>query len=156
LEKLLYSLSLISRRDFDLLVIGKDKKMAYFQALTKKLKLDKNIRFFGERSDVMRFYQLADALVIPSFYDPFANVTLEALAMGLYVVSSRTNGGHEILTQENGVVIETLDSLEAIGAALEHAMQHPKNRKSSEKIRLSVKHLDFSNQLAQFTNLCLQ
>ena len=46
------------------------------------------------------FYQMADALVIPSFYDPFANVTVEALAMGLFVLSSKHNGGPEILTKK--------------------------------------------------------
>ena len=67
------------------------------QALAAKLNIQRRVTFFGPQKEIRPFYQFADALVIPSFYDPFANVTVEALAMGLFVVSSKSNGGHEIL-----------------------------------------------------------
>jgi UDP-glucose:(heptosyl)LPS alpha-1,3-glucosyltransferase len=92
--------------------------------------------------------------VIPSFYDPFANVTIEALAMGLFVLSSKQNGGHEILTQENGKLIEDLLDLETMIDALKIAMQKKKTGKSSQLIRDSVKHLDFSNQMRTLMEAC--
>ena len=42
----------------------------------------------GYPDNVLKFYKIADCLVIPSFYDPFANVTVEALAMGVFVITS--------------------------------------------------------------------
>jgi len=45
-------------------------------------------------------YFAADLLVHPSFYDPCALVTLEALACGLPVITTRTNGAHELLPPE--------------------------------------------------------
>lgn len=150
LEKLLQGLSLLEGRDFHLSVVGKEKNLSHFQSLAKKLHLENQVRFFGPRSDIRSFYQLADCLVIPSFYDPFANVTVEALAMGVFVVSSKANGGHEILTEGSGECIENLFDPASVAEALKVALAHPKTEQSAHRIRAGVAHLDFANQLRYF------
>ncbi len=50
----------------------------------------------------------------------------EALAMGLYVVTSRFNGGKEVLTPQSGSVIEELTSPESVAQALKTALAFPK------------------------------
>ncbi len=154
LDRLLTGLSLLKRGDFHLSVIGKDKQMDLYKAKAIRLGLKERVHFFGPSQEIRLFYQLADALIIPSFYDPFANVTVEALAMGLYVVSSRTNGGHEILTKTNGAIIEDLLDPEAMVEALEKAMQNRKTRASAISARSSVEHLDFSNQMRLLMDSC--
>ena len=155
LKQLMHALSRLKQRDFFLSVIGKDSRQEEYQMLARKLSLDRHIRFFGPQKEIRPFYQIADALVIPSFYDPFANVTVEALAMGLFVVSSRSNGGHEVLNPDNGVVISDLLDLDAIVQSLETAMHHPKTLTSSQQIRNSVQHLDFSRQLQLLIDACI-
>jgi UDP-glucose:(heptosyl)LPS alpha-1,3-glucosyltransferase len=155
LDNLLEALPLLNSKEFHLTVVGKDKNIAHYQSLARKLKLDQHVRFEGPRSDTRRFYQLADALVIPSHYDPFANVTVEALAMGVRVISSLSNGGHEVLTEENGIKIASLDKKEAIAFALQTAMAQIKTKESAEKIRASCSSLDFSSQLSFITDRCL-
>lgn len=155
LHQLLIALSRLTTKDFHLSVIGKDNKMAEYIAKTDDLGLSQNVRFFGPQSDIRPFYQMADVLAIPSFYDPFANVTIEALAMGLFVVSSSYNGGSEILTSENGLVIQDLLDPDSIAGALEEALKHPKTTLSAEKSRDSVKHLDFSMQMDLLMKACL-
>lgn len=151
LNVLLEALSRLKTRDFHLSVIGKDNQTELFQAKAHQLGLKNNVRFFGALEYITPFYQLADALVIPSFYDPFANVTIEALAMGLQVVSSKQNGGHEILTKENGIVIEDLLNPDSLTLALEQCMARQKNKQA---IRNSVEHLDFSKQLEILMKVC--
>lgn len=133
--------------DAHLSVVGQDKDLSFFKKLLVSLKIENRVHLFGPQKNTSEFYQLADALVIPSFYDPFANVTVEALAMGLTVVTSKTNGGHEILSSENGVVIDTLEHADAIEAALRLALQRPKTAQRATLIRNSVSHLDFDHQL---------
>jgi len=147
LTPLLKALSVLPFKDFHLSVLGKDRDITKFIKLVENLGLKEQVSFFGPRPDIRRFYQFADSLVIPSFYDPFANVTVEALAMGLFVVSSTSNGGHEILKGENGTIIEDLLSPDAFSKALTTAITRPKTWIRSQSIRNSVKHLDFSDQL---------
>ncbi len=154
LSSLLEALSRIKTKDFHLSVVGKDNQIGRFQAKAFRLGLKNKVRFFGPQEDITPFYQIADALVIPSFYDPFANVTVEALAMGLFVVSSKQNGGHEILNGFNGSVVEDLLDIDSFSRTLNNCLHHPKTRTSAEKIRNSVAHLDFSKQLDQLINLC--
>ncbi|MGB7128360.1 MAG: glycosyltransferase family 4 protein [Candidatus Rhabdochlamydia sp.] len=147
LSKLLQALSLISNQSFHLSVIGKEYHLADFQQQVSALNLESKVTFFGPRNDTYQFYQYADSLVIPSFYDPFANVTIEALAMGLFVVSSARNGGSEILSPTTGTVIESLEDISSFAQALHTALAHPKTEKSALAIRESVKSFDFSHQL---------
>lgn len=52
-------------------------------------------------------YRGSDALLHPTFYDPCALVTLEALACGLPVVTTRRNGAAEVMRDgREGFVIE--------------------------------------------------
>ncbi len=145
LGQLLRALGALKRKDISLSVIGKETHWEKYRDEARRLGL--NVHFFGPQKDPRPFYQMADALAIPSFYDPFANVTIEALAMGLFTVSSKTNGGCEILTPENGAVIEKLTDPDAIAAALAIALARPKTAARAKKIRKSVRHLDFSHQM---------
>lgn len=146
LGRLIAGLKALNKPDIHLSVVGKDKNQKKFEQMAKGLQ----VTFHGPQEDVRPFLQSADCLVIPSFYDPFANVTTEALAMGLFVVSSMTNGGSEVLTPKTGCIIE-----ERIEDALEIALQHPKTPESAQYIRNSVKHLDFSTQLRSYLEICL-
>ncbi|MES2122883.1 MAG: glycosyltransferase family 4 protein [Chlamydiota bacterium] len=154
LEKLLNALSKIPDRNFQLNVIGKDKDLPFFKRKVEQLRLDGKVFFHGPQANAIPFYQLADALIVPSLYDPFANVTLEALSMGLFVFSSTYNGGKEILTPENGAIIPHLDDAHTFANMLDHGMNKQKTMQSATAIRNSIKHLDFSAQLQKISDLC--
>lgn len=154
LFSLLEGLSLLKTRDYHLSILGKEKNMTLFKRKVKDLRIDSHVTFFGPQNP-LPFYKIADCLVVPSVYDPFANVTIEALAMGLFVISSKYNGGKEILNEETGKVIDNLFDPESICHALQIALQRPKTWISSEGIRSSVKKFDFSLQLQKVIDICL-
>lgn len=155
LSALIKAFAHLKNEPVELSVIGKDKHLKRYKALAEKLGIASQIHFFGKRDDAHTFYQLADSCVIPSYYDPCANVTLEALAMGLYVVSSKTNGGFELLSKETGCVIDDLlDPLSCL-KALRTALEHPKTAKSAKKIRTSVKEYEFEKQFLPMIKTCL-
>lgn len=150
LGQLLKALERLSGEEFHLTVIGKDKHQNQFEALTAKIK--DRVTFLGPQSQTIPFYQMADALVIPSFYDPFANVTLEALAMGLTVISSKSNGGSEIL--KDGIVIPDLLDIDSIVECLKKALRSPKQFERAAAIRNSVKTYDYSHHLQTLVQAC--
>ena len=79
------------------IVVGKEKRLSSYQKLAKKLGLGEKVHFTGPRSDVERFYQLADILLLPTHYDPFANVILEGMVYQVVPITTRQNGASELL-----------------------------------------------------------
>jgi len=55
----------------------------------------------GAVRDLPALYPAADIFLLPTLYDPFSNACLEALAVGLPVITTRANGFSEII--EDGV-----------------------------------------------------
>lgn len=83
-----------------LLVVGKDKKESKFRHLAQSRYLDQRVIFAGRQDDVRPFYGAGDALALPTLYDPFPNVALEAMASGLPIITSSKCGAAELI--ENG------------------------------------------------------
>ncbi len=67
------------------------------------------VAYLGRRGDVARLYAAADALILPTLYDPFPNVCLEAMAAGLPVIVSRIAGISEVIDGDSLVVEEPRD-----------------------------------------------
>jgi len=79
-----------------LLVLGKGKSARY-ETLAASLGVASQVHFLGHRDDIAPYYRAGDALVLPTFYDPFSNACLEALACGLPVITTKHNGAAEVI-----------------------------------------------------------
>jgi len=109
-------------RESRLVVVGKGDSRPY-QAIAARSGVGERVAWLGARSDLERWYASADVVVLPSRYEPFGNVHLEALASGLPVVASVRAGGAEVIADGvNGSVVDPLDS-RAVTAALERFRQ---------------------------------
>ena len=53
--------------------------------------------FLGVADDLPALYAAGDIFLLPTIYDPFSNASLEALAAGLPVITTRANGFAEIM-----------------------------------------------------------
>ena len=155
LAYLLQALSLMKNEPFHLKVIGRDSKASFFQKLTKTLGLQNKVAFLGSQNSVIPDLETSDTLVVPSTYDPFANVTLEALAMGLFVVTSKYNGGHEVINEENGCVIENLYDPFSFVEGLKKALATPKTTESIKKIRATIQNLSLEHQIEKMVDQSL-
>jgi UDP-glucose:(heptosyl)LPS alpha-1,3-glucosyltransferase len=92
------------------LVIGQDKKLPDYEKAAKELGLEERLLFLGKKSDVRPYYGAADALILPTLYDPFPNVILEGMACGLPVLTSTKSGGAEVIEEgKQGYVHDALD-----------------------------------------------
>lgn len=76
------------------------------------------VQFLGPRSDLEIVYAAVDGMILPTRYDAFANVTFEAAAAGLPIVTTRSNGAAEWLSADACCVIEEPD-----GDALANALR---------------------------------
>jgi len=63
-----------------------------YEARIDRLGLTSGIHWHGSTSDVFPYYAAADLFVLPTQYEPFGIVIVEALACGLPVITSRLAG----------------------------------------------------------------
>jgi len=97
-KEMLELLAMIQDKPFKAFIVGKEKKLSEYQALTVSLGLEKKVVFTGPRDDVATFYAAADIFLFPTRYEPFSNVILEAMAYGNAVITTWQNGASEILS----------------------------------------------------------
>lgn len=89
-----------------LVIGGKGPSEHYLRQRSQELGIDHNVYFTGYIDDATRnkLYQSADVAVVPSLYEPFGIVALEAMAAGTPLVVSDTGGLREIIQHEvNGL-----------------------------------------------------
>ena len=129
--------ALVSRRPrAQLLVVGHDSKENRYRSHAADLGLDRAVHFLGRRTDAEACYGAADVYVLPTHYDPFANSTLEALASGLPVVTTRSNGGGELIDEGvHGNLLEAPDDPECVSAALDTWLDAQRREEGSRAAR---------------------
>lgn len=125
LESFLRALAVPSAKKIFGIVVGKDKALARYRGLAGQLGLADRIVFTGGVSDTRPYYAAADVFVLPTLYEPFGLVCLEAMAAGLPVVTSTACGAAELITEGvEGLVTDALD-VEAISGAIHRAIAKP-------------------------------
>ena len=93
-----------------LLILGRDKHAGRYRKLAKRLGLAGRAHFVGAKSDVRPYYAAADVFIMPSIYEPFGNANMEAMAMGLPVITSTKSGAAELVSAASaGHVCDALD-----------------------------------------------
>jgi UDP-glucose:(heptosyl)LPS alpha-1,3-glucosyltransferase len=87
-------------RDYFAIIVGKDKHLQRYMSLSERLGLIAKIKFVGPVRDIDRYYVDSDILMLPTRYEPFSNVVLEAMRGGNAVITTYQNGAAEILDDE--------------------------------------------------------
>ncbi len=111
-----------------LAVVGSTEGSPYPQ-LAQSLGLSSRVHFLGFRLDLSEIMRAVDLFVFPSRYEPFGMVVSEAMASGLPVVTTRTTGASEIVTQACGVVLFDSEDSHDLAQALEKFANDPDLRK---------------------------
>lgn len=110
-------------------------EMARLKTLCHELDLDDLVVFLGKRSQetLPYYYSAAEILIMPSHYESFGMVALEAMACGTPVVTSQV-GGLAFLVQDGitGFVVPSGDD-ESLARTLEKLMRDPELREKLGK-----------------------
>ena len=143
---LIQSLAEMSGRErLQLLIVGGDdraeREIERLRTVARAAGVDQLVRFVGAvpHEEIDAYYNAADVVVVPSFYESFGLVATEAMASGVPVVASRVGGltstvadgrsGYLIPWRCPGPFAEKIDLLlenrplrEALGAAAAQSM----------------------------------
>jgi UDP-glucose:(heptosyl)LPS alpha-1,3-glucosyltransferase len=125
-----------ARPDTRLLVVGNDSDVSQWQERVRRRGLTARVCFLGGRGDPEVCYGAGDLYVLPTRYDPFANATLEALASGLPVITTDTNGGCEVIVPgRHGAVLPNTDATQPLLQALLQWTERGQLQQAAEAVR---------------------
>jgi UDP-glucose:(heptosyl)LPS alpha-1,3-glucosyltransferase len=88
--------------------------------------------FAGPVSQMAPLYGAADIFLLPTVYDPFSNACLEALSVGLPVITTDANGFSEVLENEQLGTRCSVGDDQALVKALEYWLPHDVREKTRQ------------------------
>ncbi len=107
----------VSHPDAQLVLVGEGSEDIHnceveLHRFVEENELGDQVRFTGMVEDVADYLRASDAFVFPTEQEAFGLAAVEAMACGLPVVSTRTGGLADFISEENGAIaIETDDEL---------------------------------------------
>jgi len=125
---LLEALARIKEKRDDLIfdIVGDGPNRAEYEKLANEERgLADIVRFHGMKSkqEVAEFMKRCDFFVLPSLFETFGVVLIEALACGKPVIATDSGGPNEIITEEVGMLVPPGDS-EALAQAIDFMLDH--------------------------------
>lgn len=124
---LLKAINLIKneREDFVLDIIGEGIFRKEYENLANELDIPELVRFHGRKNkeETANSMQECDFLVLPSLYETFGVVLIEAMACGKPVISTLNGGQGEFVNDRNGILVPA-ENPEALAKAIEYMLEH--------------------------------
>jgi glycosyltransferase involved in cell wall biosynthesis len=115
-----------------LVIVGGGEQFVYLQNLSESLGVKNSVIFTGEipHERITDAFAAADILVLPSIFESFGIVLIEAQAMGKPVVCTRVGGVPEALIEkETGIIVEPRRP-DQLAEAIISILSNPKMAKS--------------------------
>lgn len=110
--------------DARLIIGGSGPEAEALEALSAELGIAGKVKLGVWIDDVSVALDEADIFVLPSRDEPFGIVMLEAMARGLPIVTTRTQGPTQVLTDESAYFAD-IDSVDTLLAGLQQVVANP-------------------------------
>lgn len=135
-----FSIALSKNDNLRLNIIGKGPLEDSLIHLINKLKCGDYIQLMGhkDRRDIGLVFMKSDMFVLPSQRETFGVVLIEALSFGLPCIAFKGSGPDDIITPENGILVENQNPESLAMAILE--MIDNLGRYDSERIKQDTLH----------------
>jgi glycosyltransferase involved in cell wall biosynthesis len=106
--------------EFDLIIIGDGPERSALGALAQESRVGDRVRFAGAvaQDELRQYYGAADALILASSREGWANVLLESMACGTPVVASNVGGTPEVVAAPEAGVMMAERTPEALADAV--------------------------------------
>lgn len=127
-----------SEKNILFLAMGDDAgDMKRLKKLAKSLGVEKNVLFTGKVTDdeKISLLELSEIFSFPSQWEAFGIATLEAMARGNAVISTKTEGGNFLIQKENGFLFD-YNNLKDLKKFLEILIKSKILRKEMQKCNI--------------------
>lgn len=102
----------------NLKIFGQGPEKSRLETMIRDYGLEPRVELMGlqTREDIARVHQSSDCFVLASESETFGLAFIEAMAMGLPVIGTRSGGPEEFINEENGLLIDVNNKDELIKA----------------------------------------
>jgi glycosyltransferase involved in cell wall biosynthesis len=104
---------------------GDGPERASYEALADTLGLAHRTRFLGWRNDRKALLEACDICVLPSRYEPFGTVIVEAWASGRPLVATAADGARQYVRDDTDGLLCPVDDPKALAACLSRLLSEP-------------------------------
>ena len=109
LTYLLDAMSLLTVKDIRLFIVGDGELRNELENKVKELDLQDSVTFLGYRKDIVECINSFDFCVLPSVFEGFGLVAIEAFMNSKTLVATDIPGLNEVVTNKNGVLVPAKD-----------------------------------------------
>lgn len=135
-----------------LVILGEGDQRSNLEVLARELHLGDRVVFAGVRRDIVRFYVAADVQVSTSDIEGLSLAFLEALALGLPLVATKTAGTDELLEDGQSGFFIAERTPEAVATTLARAEAAGRERLAAAA-RQSAERFDISRNAQAYEQL---
>ena len=122
------------KKKFKLIIIGDGNMKESLMKLSADLGVRKIVQFMGEQKDINKYYLQADIFVLPSIWEGFGIVILEAFSAKAAVIASNIEGPAELISHnENGLLFEPKNHVQLAERITELINDEEKRHKIAQK-----------------------
>ena len=113
---LIEAMSLLTVKDIRLFIVGDGELRNELENKVKELHLQDSVIFLGYRKDIVECINSFDFCVLPSVFEGFGLVAIEAFMNSKTLVATDIPGLNEVVTNENGILVPVKDPIALAGA----------------------------------------
>lgn len=136
-----------------ILLIGEGEQRGMLEDLILKYHLEDNVFLLGYQSNPFKYYKLADWFICSSRAEGFSLALLEAMSVGLPVISTNCSGPNEIIgDSEYGVLVE--NSIDGLYKGMRDALCNKYDKSFFiMKSKARVKDFELTSIMSQIENV---
>ena len=105
LTYLLDAMPLLTVKDIRLFIVGDGELRDELENKVKELHLQDSVTFLGYRKDIVECINSFDFCVLPSVFEGFGLVAIEAFMNGKTIVATDIPGLNEVVSNKNGILV---------------------------------------------------
>ena len=109
LTYLLDAMSLLTVKDIRLFIVGDGELRNELENKVKELHLQNSVTFLGYRKDIVECINSFDFCILPSVFEGFGLVAIEAFMNSKTLVATDIPGLNEVVTNKNGILVPAKD-----------------------------------------------
>lgn len=132
-ETLLKAIAILNnkqlKKEFELTIVGDGSLKKELEVLSRILKIDHLVTFKGEQKNVDAYYSTSDIFILPSIFEGFGIVIIEAFRAKLAVIASNIEGPAELIENDKNGLLFPVKNENALANKIELLIINKAKRK---------------------------